>query len=113
MYIYHVIDKHHISRFHVRVTKKDVERIANLAKLEFSDIEKEKFRAHLDQILNYVEKLNELDTDDIEPTYYVQHSGETLREDKTTASMPREEALKNAPAQAHGFVRVPKVISQK
>lgn len=96
----------------MRVTREEVEKIAALAKLEITEEEKEMFRGQLDRILDYVQKLNELDTKNVEPTYSVSHAGETLREDCVIPSMPREEALMNAPAQAHGFFRVPKIISK-
>ncbi len=96
----------------MRVTIEDVEKIAALAKLHLNEGEKDKYRAQLEQILTYVQKLNELDTDDVEPTYYVQYSGDVMREDKVEPSLPRDKALQNAPLTAHGFVRVPKVISQ-
>lgn len=96
----------------MQITKEDVDKVVSLAKLHFSEEEKEKFRGHLDQILTYVEKLNELNTEDVEPTYYVQHTGEVMREDRVEKSLSQEEALKNAPAKVRGFVCVPKVISQ-
>jgi aspartyl-tRNA(Asn)/glutamyl-tRNA(Gln) amidotransferase subunit C len=97
----------------MRVTIEDVEKIAALAKLHLSEEEKEKYCAQLDQILTYVQKLNELDTEDIEPTYYVQYSGDVMREDKVAPSLSRDKALQNAPLKVQGFVRVPKVISQE
>ncbi len=96
----------------MHIQKEDVEKIAKLAKLQFSDDEIEKFRGHLEEILTYVNKLNELNTDGIEPTYYVQHTGDVMREDQVKPSLPCEEALKNAPAQDKGFFRVPKIIDQ-
>ncbi len=94
------------------IQKEDVEKIAKLAKLQFSEDEIERFRTHLEEILAYVNKLNELDTEGVEPTYYVQHTGDAMREDQVKPSLPRQEALKNAPAQDKGFFRVPKVLDQ-
>jgi aspartyl-tRNA(Asn)/glutamyl-tRNA(Gln) amidotransferase subunit C len=96
-----------------QITVKDVEKIAGLANLRFTDEEKEKFRGQLEQMVSYVEKLNELDTTNIEPTFAVQHEGTALREDEVKSSLSRDEALKNAPSQAHGFFRVPKVIERE
>ena len=59
-----------------------------------------------------IEKLNELDTEGVEPTFAVQHTDAVLREDEVKSSLSRDEALANAPAQVHGYFRVPKVISQ-
>ncbi len=96
----------------MRITKEDVEKIAKLAKLSFSEDEIEKFRGHLDEILTYVDKLNELDTEHVDPTYYVQHVTDVMREDQLKESLPRENVLRNAPAQAKGFFRVPKIIKR-
>ncbi len=75
-----------------------------------SEEEKAKYRLQMDAMLDYVAKLNELDTENVEPTFYVQHPAEGLREDRVAESLPREEVLKNAPAHTLGFFRVPKVI---
>lgn len=96
----------------MRVTKSDVEKIARLAKLSVSEDEKARFQKQLDEILVYVEKLNALDTDGVEPTFAVQHRTEGMREDRATDSLSRENALMNAPSQNLGFFRVPKVIPQ-
>jgi aspartyl-tRNA(Asn)/glutamyl-tRNA(Gln) amidotransferase subunit C len=96
----------------MRVTIQDVEKIAGLAKLSVSEEEKVKFREQLDEMLNYVEKLNELDTDGVEPTFFVQHGSEGTREDAPAESLPLDEALRNAPARTLGFFRVPKIIPQ-
>ncbi|MGE5354441.1 MAG: Asp-tRNA(Asn)/Glu-tRNA(Gln) amidotransferase subunit GatC [Acidobacteriota bacterium] len=93
------------------VTRKDVEYIAALAKLKFSESELESFTGELNQILGYMEKLNELDTTDVEPLSYPVEVTEVLREDKRMPSVPTEEALKNAPAATEEFFKVPKVIN--
>jgi aspartyl-tRNA(Asn)/glutamyl-tRNA(Gln) amidotransferase subunit C len=95
-----------------KITDQDVEKIAQLAKLKFTQSEKEFYRHHLEEIISYVEKLNELDTEDVDPTFSVQHQKQPLRPDEVKPSLPRDEVLKNAPSQANGFFRVPKVISQ-
>jgi aspartyl-tRNA(Asn)/glutamyl-tRNA(Gln) amidotransferase subunit C len=97
----------------MQVTIQDVEKIAVLAKLCLDEEEKTKYREQLGQILTYVQKLNELNTEHVEPTFYVQHSVDVMRDDRVQPSLPREKALQNAPLQAHGFVRVPKVISHE
>lgn len=93
------------------VTRKDVEYIAALAKLKFSETELDSFTGELNQILGYMEKLNELDTTDVEPLSYPVEVSEVLREDKRMPSVPREEALKNAPDATEEFFKVPKVIN--
>lgn len=92
------------------VTLKDVEHIAELARLEFSKEELESFTHQLNQILKYVEKLNELDTENIEPLSHPVEGVNAFREDELKPSISREEALKNAPDSSEEFFKVPKVI---
>ena len=92
------------------VTLKDVKHIAELARLEFSGEELESFTHQLNQILEYVEKLNELDTENVEPLSHPVEGVNAFREDELKPSISREEALKNAPDRDEEFFRVPKVI---
>jgi aspartyl-tRNA(Asn)/glutamyl-tRNA(Gln) amidotransferase subunit C len=94
----------------VSVTLKDVEHIAELARLKFSDEELESFTHQLNQILEYVEKLNELDTENVEPLSHPVEGNNAFREDELKPSINREEALKNAPDSDDEFFKVPKVI---
>ncbi|MCX7798046.1 MAG: Asp-tRNA(Asn)/Glu-tRNA(Gln) amidotransferase subunit GatC [Melioribacter sp.] len=94
------------------VTKKDVEYIAKLARLKFSENELENFTQELNEILNYVEKLNELDTENVEPLSHPIENVNVFREDKLQPSINREEALRNAPSSTEEFFRVPKVINK-
>lgn len=94
-----------------RITKLDVEKIARLARLRLSEEEKEKHRNHLESILAYVEKLNELDTEDVEPMCFGQRPCEVLREDRTDDSLNKDEVLRNAPAHDEDYFRSPKVIT--
>lgn len=92
------------------VTIAEVERIARLAKLSFSEAEKVQLTAEFNQMLAYVGKLNELDLEGVEPTIHPLHSSAPLREDVVQPSLSREEALRNAPASHDGFFSVPRVI---
>ncbi len=92
------------------VTIKDVEHIAELARLEFNENEKQKLTHELNEILNYVKKLDELDTSNVEPLSHVIELNNVFRDDVVQPSIPPEEALKNAPAKKDTFFRVPKVI---
>ncbi|OGB98765.1 asparaginyl/glutamyl-tRNA amidotransferase subunit C [candidate division KSB1 bacterium RBG_16_48_16] len=92
------------------VTIQDVENIARLAKLAFTEEEKKRFVDQFNQILAYVEKLNELDTDDVVPTYHVLDLKNVMREDVVEPWLTQEEALANAPKQKNGYFSVPKVI---
>jgi aspartyl-tRNA(Asn)/glutamyl-tRNA(Gln) amidotransferase subunit C len=95
------------------VTLKDVEHIAKLAKLEFTDEEKEKFTHQLNQILEYVEHMNKLDTSAVEPLLHVIELSNVFRADEVKESISTEEALKNAPSKTEKFFKVPKVIGEK
>ncbi len=92
------------------VTRKDVEHIAELARLKFSEDELNNFTDQLNKILTYVEKLNELDTENIEPLSHPVEGNNVFREDKIKPSISTEEALKNAPEKDEQFFHVPKVI---
>ena len=90
--------------------KIDVEHIAHLARLSLAEEDREKFGEQLSGILAYVEKLKELDTEGIEPTSHVLAIGNVMREDITRPSLPKNDALVNAPERADDFYRVPKII---
>jgi aspartyl-tRNA(Asn)/glutamyl-tRNA(Gln) amidotransferase subunit C len=92
------------------VTIKDVEHIAKLAKLEFSDAEKEKFTHQFNDILKYMEQLNSVDTTNVEPLAQVMELQNVFRDDIVKPSTPTIEALKNAPAATEEHFKVPKVI---
>jgi aspartyl-tRNA(Asn)/glutamyl-tRNA(Gln) amidotransferase subunit C len=92
------------------VTKKDVEHIAELARLKFNEKEIENYTEQLNEILNYVEKLNELDTENVEPLSHPIEGQNVFRNDEVKPSISREKALKNAPDKDETFFKVPKVI---
>ncbi len=92
------------------ITKKDVEHVANLARLELSESEKEQFAGQLNAILKYAEKLNGLDTTGIEPTSHVLPLANVMREDKVRPSWPIEKVLLNAPEDEDGQFKVPPVL---
>lgn len=94
------------------VTKKDVVHIAELARLKFDETELESYTEQLNQILTYVEKLNELDTENVEPLSHPVEGNNVFRDDELKPCTPREEALKNAPEKDEEFFKVPKVINQ-
>lgn len=92
------------------VTKKDVDTIAALARLYFSEDEKEELTDILNSILDYFDKLSELDTEDVEPLTHILPVQNVMREDTVKKSLDRETALANAPEKSHGHFVVPKVI---
>ncbi len=92
------------------ITIQDVERIAQLARLEFTREEKEKLTHQMNQILTYMEKLNEIDTTNVEPLSHVIELNNVFRDDAVQPSSPRQEMLQNAPDHTEEFFKVPKVI---
>lgn len=98
--------------FIMKVSPEEVRHIAKLARLELTDAEVETFSHQLGDILTYMDKLNEVDTTDVEPLSHVHDMVNRLREDKAKPSLPREEALKNAPESDGTFFKVPRVIKE-
>jgi len=94
----------------MRLTPEEVDHIALLARLELSPQEKERAATELSQILDYFEKLNELDTSDVEPTDHVMPMQNVLRPDVSRPSLSPEAALQNAPEQAGNMFQVPRVV---
>jgi aspartyl-tRNA(Asn)/glutamyl-tRNA(Gln) amidotransferase subunit C len=92
------------------ITKKEVAHIANLARLSFLEKEMDLFTNQLNQILLYMEKLNELDITNIEPTYHALNLTNVFRKDKTKPSLGSKKILANAPQEEKDMVVVPKVI---
>ena len=95
------------------ITIQDVEKIAALARLEFTQEEKEKLARQFNDILAYMEKLNQLDTSKVEPLSHVIDVKNVFREDEVKPGLSQEQALKNAPAKDDKFFKVPKVIGDK
>jgi aspartyl-tRNA(Asn)/glutamyl-tRNA(Gln) amidotransferase subunit C len=87
-----------------------VEKLANLSRLRFDDTQKESIKADLQSMIQFVEKLNELDTTGVEPLLHMSDNVNILREDEVKGSIDRTEGLKNAPVQDGVFFKVPKVI---
>ncbi|MFH0872813.1 MAG: Asp-tRNA(Asn)/Glu-tRNA(Gln) amidotransferase subunit GatC [bacterium] len=94
----------------MKISREEVEHVANLARLRFDEGEMEKFTHQLNAILTYIDKLNELDTSGVEPTYHVLDVVNVFREDQVQPSLPKEIALGNAPERAEGFFKVPRII---
>lgn len=95
------------------VTKKDVEEIAGLAKLKFNNEELQNFTVQMNEILTYMDKLNELDTENVKPLSHPVEQVNIFREDKLKKSVSTEEALKNSPDKTDQHFKVPKVIGDK
>ena len=98
------------------LTENDVRYVADLAHLELTDDEVTKFLPQLDSILQYVEKLNALDTSAVEPMAQVTYPGSenaSLRADQPHRNLSQDEALANAPESGAGSFKVPSVIERE
>lgn len=93
-----------------KVTREEVLKIASLANLTLTDAEVETYTAQFNEILDYMDELNELDTGNIDPLSHVLELVNVTREDEETPSLTREEALSNAPETDGEFFIVPKVV---
>ena len=99
----------------MKISKEDVLKVAALANLELSDAEVDTYRGHLDDILTYIDKLNEIDTSTVEPMTQVvaaSTDGSTLRDDRVVRSEVISEVLEGAPDPAPLYFRVPRVIEK-
>lgn len=94
----------------MKITRKEVEHIAHLARLEFSEKEIEAFTRQLDNILTYFDKLKEVNTANIEPTSHAIKVKNVFREDEVKKSISLDSCLRNAPEEEGNCFRVPKII---
>lgn len=92
------------------ITRQEVEYVAHLSRLELTEQEMEKFAGQLDAILGYMDKLNELDTEGVEPMVHGVEGRQPVRLDAVGESLRREEALQNAPESSEGCFKVPRII---
>ena len=92
------------------ISDETIEYVGILAKLELSEEEKEKAKTDMGNMLDYMDKLGELDTEGVEPMSHVFPVNNVFREDVVTGGDMREEILKNAPAKKNGMFVVPKTI---
>ena len=90
----------------------DVGYVAKLACIDLTDEEKTLFQGQLDQVLHYVEQLNELDVSEVEPTAHAIPVYNVLRKDELGTSLNHDDVIANAPSAADGHIRVPKIIDQ-
>ncbi len=92
------------------VTKEQVMHVAHLARLEFQENELDGFTQTFNNILDYIAKLEEVNTDGINPTSHVIDVKNVFREDEPSSSLSNEEAMKNAPSSEDGSFVVPRII---
>ena len=91
------------------ITKEQVKHVANLARLSLDEDEKETYTEQLSKILDYIDKLNEVNTQKIEPMTQPIPTVNVMRVDIVKKLFERDEMLKNAPVEEYGFFRVPKI----
>jgi aspartyl-tRNA(Asn)/glutamyl-tRNA(Gln) amidotransferase subunit C len=94
----------------MRISREEVQRMALLARLELTPAEEAELAEHFDKMLTYMEKLNQLNTDGVEPTAHAVAVPSPLREDQVTNQADTNALLQNAPAREADFFKVPKII---
>ncbi len=96
----------------MKIDNETVDKIAHLARLEFGNETKQQMINDMNNMLAFVEKLNELDTSNIEPLIYISDEVNIMREDEVIPTITQQEALKNAPQKDSDYFKVPKVIEK-
>ncbi len=94
----------------MKLDQNTLRKIAHLARLEFDEKSEKEMIADMEEILTWVEKLEELDTENVEPLINMSHEINVLREDKVTEHLSHERGLRNAPKKDDDYFRVPKVL---
>ncbi len=92
------------------ITRKDVDYVAHLSRIEMSDEEAGRFTDQLEKIVAYVDKLSEVDVSGVEMLAFAAEAGNVSRDDTPVDGLSRDDALRNAPQAGGGFFRVPPVI---
>jgi len=95
-----------------KIDESQVRKVAKLARLELANSEIEEFTVQLSAILDYVEKMNELDTTDVEPLAHCLLISNVFRNDSIKASLGTEKTLANAPQRDGEFFKVPKILEE-
>lgn len=92
------------------MNKEEIRHIANIAQIDFSDEELEKFAPNFDEIIELVNKIKEVDTEGVEEVFQVNGTENNIREDKTGESLSQEEALENAATKKYGYFKLIKFV---
>ena len=96
----------------MKITNKLIQDIAALAKLEFDEKSAEEMKVDLENIIRFMDKLSEVDTDGVEPLIYLSEEVNVLREDEIKAVISQVEALKNAPEKDSDYFKVPTILKK-
>lgn len=94
----------------MKLTVQEIEHVANLARLDLTPEEKEKMTKELAAIIDFADKLSEVNTDGIQPTAHILDINNVFRKDEVKSSFDREDIIRNAPESADGCIKVPKVV---
>ena len=97
----------------MKIDSKTVDKLAELPKLEFDEAGKKEIEKDLNRIVEFVEKLSELDTSNVEPLIYMSEGTNVMRDDVVKQVITQQEALKNAPVKDSDYIKVPKVITKE
>ncbi|MDO8619392.1 MAG: Asp-tRNA(Asn)/Glu-tRNA(Gln) amidotransferase subunit GatC [Candidatus Daviesbacteria bacterium] len=95
------------------LTKNEIKHVAKLANLKLSDTEEEKYTEQLSKILEYIEQLNLVNTDGVEPTFNVSGQVNVFRADETVAGLTQDEALQNAPKSENKFFVTKRILGEE
>jgi aspartyl-tRNA(Asn)/glutamyl-tRNA(Gln) amidotransferase subunit C len=96
----------------MKISEEIVDHIAHLARLEFEGAKKEAIRQDLENIISFMDKLSEVDTEGVEPLIFMTEEYNKLRDDEAVESITQDEALKNAPKKDSDYFRIPKVLDK-
>lgn len=94
----------------MQVDNELIDKLANLSKLEFNTNEKNEIKEDLSKILSFMEKLNELSTEGVEPLIYINEAVNVVRDDVVNYPITKKEALANAPLKNEDYIKVPKFV---
>ncbi|MEJ6491221.1 MAG: Asp-tRNA(Asn)/Glu-tRNA(Gln) amidotransferase subunit GatC [Flavobacteriales bacterium] len=94
----------------MKITDEVIEHIAHLARLEFEGDKKVTIKEDMERIISFIEKLQELDTENVEPLIFMSDEVNVLREDVAVDTLTQEQALSNAPKKDSDYFRIPKVL---
>jgi aspartyl-tRNA(Asn)/glutamyl-tRNA(Gln) amidotransferase subunit C len=96
----------------MEITDKIVKDVAHLARLEFEEEKLERMKSDLSRMISFVNKLNEMDTENVEPLIYISEETNVLREDVVKHEITQKQALMNAPKKDSDYFKAPKVIDK-
>ncbi len=95
------------------ISKEEVEHVAELCRIKLSDEEKELFTRQFNDILNFFKQLDEVDTENVPPTFHVLDISNVFRDDVVVPSLPREKIFKNVPKKEKDFIKAPRMSEVK